>query len=113
MYESKFQRLLPRWHFVQRLLQHLLIALLIIALTLLLGTLGHYYFEDMSWHDAFFNAAYVFSGLSYLTPPNSLSGKLFLVVYSIYVQLIILALLGVLSAPVIHRVLHRLHLDSD
>ena len=112
MYESKFQPLLSRWHFIKRLLQHLAIAVTIIAITLLLGTLGYYYFEDMSWHDAFFNSAFVFSGLSYLQSPSSFPGKVFLVVYAVYVQLIILGLLGILSAPVIHRVLHRLHLDN-
>lgn len=113
MYESKHQAVLSQMQFYKRLLGHCLIAVLVIASSLCTGMLGFMYFEDMTWHDAAMHALFLLAGLGTITVPASVSGKLFLGVYGLYAGLIFVAVLGIVLAPVAHRILHTFHLDAD
>lgn len=113
MYESKDQPLLTRGQFYWRLLLHVLIALLVVIGSMLLGMVGFVYLEQMHWHDAFLHAVFMLGGLGALTIPVSVSGKIFLSIYSLYVGLVFAAALGIMFAPVAHRILHTFHLDAD
>lgn len=113
MYESKDQPLLSRVQFYSRLLQHVLIAILVIIGSMLLGMLGFVYLEQMHWHDAFLHSLFMLGGLGALSIPASVSGKIFLSIYSLYVGLVFAAALGIMFAPIAHRILHTFHLDTD
>lgn len=113
MYESKHQAILPKMQFYKRLLGHCLIAFLLIAGSLCSGMLGFIYFEDMAWHDASMHAFFLLAGLGAITVPASVSGKLFLGVYGLYAGLVFMAALGIILAPVAHRILHTFHLDAE
>ena len=113
MYEKKNEELLDRKQFILRFLWHLLAALLIIAVTLVIGALGHIYFEGIPFHDAFLNTALIVGGIGTTVMPASIAGKLFFAAYGIFVGLIFAAVVGVSLAPVIHRIVHRMHLDDD
>ena len=41
------------------------------------------------------------------------ASKLFAAAYALYSGLVLLISLGILFAPIMHRILHRLHLESD
>ena len=43
----------------------------------------------------------------------SVAGKLFLGFYGLYAGLVFIVVLGIVFAPVAHRVMHRFHLDTD
>lgn len=113
MYEKKNEELLDRKQFILRFLWHLLAALLIIAVTLVIGAIGHIYFEGIPFHDAFLNTALIVGGIGTTVMPASIAGKLFFAAYGIFVGLIFAAVIGVSLAPVIHRIVHRMHLDDD
>ena len=80
---------------------------------MLLGMVGFVYLEQMHWHDAFLHAVFMLGGLGALTIPVSVSGKIFLSLYSLYLGLILATALGIIFAPVAHRILHTFHLDMD
>jgi len=44
--------------------------------------------------------------------PKTSGGKFFAGVYALYAGLMVLAVAGVLVAPLAHRLLHRLHWDA-
>ena len=113
MYESKDQPLLSKSQFYWRLLLHALIAVLVIIGSMLLGMVGFVYLEQVYWHEAFLHALFMLGGLGALTIPVSVSGKIFLSLYSLYVGLIFATALGIIFAPVAHRILHTFHLDTD
>jgi hypothetical protein len=73
---------------------------------------GYVYFESLSWTDAFLNAAMLLGGMGPVNAPITEGGKLFAGWYALYAGLIFLVVAGVLGAPVVHRVLHRFHLDE-
>ena len=63
MYESRDQPLISGWQFTKRLLAHALIGIVFVAFSLMLGALGHMWFEEnVHWHDAALNAAMMGGG---------------------------------------------------
>ena len=112
MYESRKQPVLARARFMRRLLRHSAAALGLLAGSLLIGMIGYVAFEDLSWVDAFLNASMLLGGMGPVDPPQTVAGKLFAGLYALYCGLVVLAAVGLLLAPVIHRVMHTVHWDE-
>ncbi len=113
MYESRTQSPLSRALFVRRVALHFSIATGLLAGSLGLGMAGYMYFEDLPWRDAFLNAAMLLGGMGPVDMPETDGGKLFAGLYALYAGLLILFTVGVMLAPVLHRLLHRFHWDED
>jgi len=111
MYEHRTKPLLPRRQFYARLARSLWLGSLVIIGSLGLGMLGYRLFEKMSWIDAFANAAMILSGMGPLAPPQTFGGKLFAGCYALFSGLALVTSLGVVFAPVVHRFLHKFHLE--
>ncbi|MGG4604283.1 two pore domain potassium channel family protein [Paenalcaligenes sp. Me131] len=113
MYEKKGSPLLTRKDFLKRMFLHTLAALLLIFLVFIFGVLGQVAVEDISLHDAFLNTALLLGGIGTHSMPQSIAGKLFIAVYGFITGLLFLASIGVILAPVAHRIMHKFHLDED
>jgi hypothetical protein len=113
MYERRNQPLLPRARFIRRELRHAGIASGIVLGSLALGILGYHLLEDLSWIDALVNAAMLLGGMGPVNDPRTTAGKLFASFYALYAGIVFLVSAGILFAPVIHRFIHRFHLDLD
>ena len=111
-YERRREPLLGRREFLLRLLRHGGLAIAVLALSLAGGAAGYRYTEGMPWLDAFLNAAMILSGMGPVSPLATGAGKLFATLYSIFSGVVFLVAVGLLLAPVLHRVLHRFHLDE-
>ena len=74
---------------------------------------GYHYLEGLPWIDAFAGAAMILSGMGPLAPLQTWGGKLFGGFYALYSGLVVIVAAGVLLAPVIHRMLHRFHAETD
>ena len=74
---------------------------------------GYRHFFGLAWIDAFVNAAMILSGMGPLAEPSTDRAKLFAGLYALYSGLAVLAIAGVIFAPVVHRFLHYLHADPD
>ena len=89
---------------------HACVALVLIAISLFIGMIGYRHYEQMSWLDAFLNSAMLLGGMGPVkTEGLSDGGKLFAGIYALYAGLAFIAVMGILLAPVVHRVLHRFH----
>lgn len=111
-YEHKSEQLISRKHFTYRLLRHFLLALAIIFTTLTIGVIGHFLWGGENLHDAILNSAFVMGGLGIVQMPESSGAKLFYAFYGIFVGLSFAASVGIVLAPVAHRILHMLHLED-
>lgn len=111
MYERKTDALLPRREFLGRLLHSFGAGLVLILLSLLAGMGGYRVFEQLSWVDAFLNAAMLLGGMGPITPPVTVAGKLFAGFYALYCGLVVVLAAGIVFAPLVHRFLHRFHLE--
>ncbi|MEJ1972001.1 MAG: hypothetical protein WDM96_05820 [Lacunisphaera sp.] len=114
MFEQKNQRLLPRAEFIRRLGWSVATGLILVMFSLSLGVMGYRWLCGLPWIDAFLNAAMILSGMGPTSPITGNAGKVFAGVYAIYCGIALIGTTGVIMAPIIHRALHKFHLeDSD
>jgi hypothetical protein len=60
------------------------------------------------------DAAMILSGMGPVTPHfKSEAGKLFAGLFALYSGFAVIVAIGIVFAPVVHRVLHRFHLDPE
>jgi hypothetical protein len=111
-YESRNQPLAPMHRYAWRVAASFLIAALLIGGSLFGGMWGYAHFEGMSWLDAFLNAAMILSGMGPADQLKSDAGKLFAGCYALYSGLVIVLASGIVLAPIVHRILHRFHVDE-
>lgn len=98
--------------FLQRQLVHLGLSLLVLALSLALGMWGYEHYEHLAWRDAFLNAAMLLGGMGPIKQDLSESGKLFAGLYALYAGLVVIGVTGLLLAPGIHHLMHRVHWEE-
>jgi hypothetical protein len=112
-FESRHEPLVSRQRFSNRLFSHILLAGLFIVTALAIGMAGYMYFEDMTVLDAFVNAAMILSGMGPMKTDLQSGTKVFAGIYAIACGLLLFAVAGLVLAPVLHRILHVFHLDSN
>ena len=98
--------------FYRRLARSTLFGLALVVMGLLLGMAGYHFLEQLPWIDAFENAAMILSGMGPLHSPQTTAGKLFAGCYALFSGIAVLAVAGVIFAPIVHRFLHRMHADD-
>ncbi len=113
MFEHRQQPLLTPRDFLVRQLVFLLVALGIIAGSLVLGILGYHFFEGLPYIDALVNAAMLLGGMGPVNELHTNAGKLFASFYALYSGIVFLVSVGVILAPLYHRFLHRFHLELE
>jgi hypothetical protein len=114
VYERRRAPVLPLKAFAGRLASHASLVVALLVVSLAIGMVGFHAIEDMSWLDAFFNASMLLGGMGpVFEHPLSDGGKLFGGFYALYCGLVVIAAMGIMLAPVVHRVMHRLHWEDS
>jgi hypothetical protein len=103
----------PRDVFLSRVRRAGTYALALVVVTLAIGMVGYHELEDISWLDSFHQSALLLSGMGPVVEINSVAGKLFDGIYALFCGIILLAATGLLFAPVLHRILHRFHIEDS
>jgi len=98
--------------FYTRILRGAAYALVLVATSLAIGIAGYHGLEHMSWLDAFHQSALLLSGMGPVVDIKSAAGKVFDSIYALFCGVILLAATGLMFAPVIHRLLHRFHIED-
>lgn len=111
--EHKRQPLASRRLFAKRLAGSAALSATLIFLSLVGGMAGYHHFEKMSWIDAFVNAAMILSGMGPLGSLQTWNGKAFAGLYALYSGLVLILAMGIVIAPIVHRVLHRFNLEAE
>ena len=115
-YEHRTQPLLPGREFARRFAGHVTLALLVVAAALAPGIAGYHWIARLGWLDAFVNAAMILSGMGPvydLASEHTTNGaKWFAGFYALFSGLVFVVVASIVAAPVLHRVLHKLHLDE-
>jgi hypothetical protein len=107
----------PRSHFVRGMAHNAAIAAGLIGGGLAIGMSGYHSLGEMSWLEAFYYAAMILAGEGPPADPPHVTGEglahlhLFAGFYALFSGVTFITLVGVLFAPVLHRFLHRFHLE--
>lgn len=112
MYEHRKEPLASRAIFISRILKSIMVALVIMLICLMIGTVGYHYTAGMDWLDAFHNASMILSGMGLVDPVKTESGKLFSSFYALFSGVVFITNIGLILAPAMHRIFHRLHLED-
>lgn len=112
-YEKRHEPLATSSRFRARMVNNATVGVAIVLFALVIGMAGYAGLEDMSLIDAFANSAMILSGMGPLNPLHTFAGKLFAGLYAIFCGLLIFAVAGLILAPVLHRILHRFHIEDD
>jgi hypothetical protein len=112
-FEHHSQPLLHTRGFVVRVLTFIGYALLLIISALAVGILGYHFFVGLNWLDAFLNAAMILSGMGPVDAIPTEAGKWFASFYALLSGLVFAVTTGIIISPIIHRVMHRLHLEKE
>jgi len=113
MFEHHKDALLPRREFIRRLGWSVAAGFVLILFSLSIGVAGYHFLGDLAWIDAFLDASMILSGMGPLSTLHSNAAKIFAGCYAIYCGIALIATTGVILAPVIHRGLHKFHLEWD
>lgn len=113
MYENKAQPLAPTGVFYRRIFNNILFACGILAVCLVIGILGYHVTASAKWIDALHNASMILSGMGPVIEINTTAGKIFSSFYALFSGVVFITNIGVISAPLAHRLYHRLHLQDD
>jgi hypothetical protein len=98
-----------RFQFFQQFGVNIVAAMLLVGLSIAIGTLGYRHFAGMAWIDAFANAAMIVSGMGPLDPLTDNPARLFAACFALYAGLALVATTGLLVAPMLHSFVERLH----
>ena len=113
MFEHHKEKLLPPREFIRRLGWSVAAGLGLIVFSLSLGMIGYHVLGGLSWIDAFLDAAMILSGMGPVSPLQGSAVKVFAGCYAIYCGIALIGTTAVIFAPVIHRGLHKFHLEWD
>ena len=113
MFSGKPIPLAPTAIFATRLRQAVLLWLTVIALGLAIGMGGYHWIAGEPWVDAFLDAAMILGGMGQVNPLEGGGSKIFAGFYALFAGLAVVAATAVVISPILHRMLHRFHLDDE
>ncbi len=111
-YESKHQPLLPKGQYHHRLLRSILAGVVILTVFLSIGVVGYHLSCGFDWLDSLLNASMILSGMGPTSPIQTNAGKWFASFYALFSGVVFITTIGLVLAPVAHRIFHRFHLEE-
>jgi hypothetical protein len=83
------------------------------AICLGIGIAGYHYTAEIPWIDSLHNASMILSGMGPVVEIKTYSGKIFSSAFALFSGVVFITNVGVILAPAIHRLFHRLHLEQS
>jgi hypothetical protein len=112
-FETRKQKVIPLHHFLLRLSRYGLFALTLIGISVLIGTIGYHHFAKIVWLDSFHMACMILTGMGPVVEMTTATAKIFSSLYALYSGIAFLTITAVFFTPIIHRILHILHVEQD
>ena len=112
MFEHRSEKLVPWSVFARRMAVSSLVLLVSLSLAVGIGVVGYHELANLSWVDSVLNASMILTGMGPIAPMTTTAAKLFASAYALFSGVVFLSSVGLLLAPVFHRILHTFHLDE-
>jgi hypothetical protein len=111
--EHRSQEVASLGQFFLRLVSYGLFALILIAFSLGIGICGYHYLGALNWLDSFHMSCMILTGMGPIAEMTTRSAKIFSSIYALYSGVAFLSITAVFFAPIIHRLLHILHVEKE
>src|SRR5262245_36017000 len=111
--ERKHEDLAPVEVFVKRVLGSVAIAFCLIGLALAIGISGYHWLGGFGFVDSLLESSMILGGMGPVNQLNGESVKIFASLYALFSGLVFVGVIGIVFAPVVHRFLHKFHVDEQ
>ena len=112
-FEHQSEPVIPFDKFIKRLFRYTFFAFLLLGFSLGIGVLGYHHFNELPWLDSLLNASMILTGMGPIDPMKNDGAKWFASFYSIFSGVVFLSTVAVFLSPIVHRFLHKLHVDEE
>lgn len=112
MFEHKKHPVLPFPQFLARMLRYFVYSFILISFSLLLGVLGYHFTAGLGWIDSLYNASMILTGMGPAAELTTNSAKVFASFYALFSGIAFLSTVAVFFAPVVHRFMHKIHIEG-
>lgn len=111
--EHHKQKVVPVRQFLARVLRYSLFAAILIAFSVMGGTIGYHFIGKLMWLDSFHMSCMILTGMGPVAEMKSDGAKIFSSFFALYSGVAFLSITAVFFAPIVHRFLHILHAEPD
>lgn len=111
--EHRKQKVASFPHFMFRLVRYAMVSLTLILFSVCIGTLGYHHFGQLSWLDSFHMTCMILTGMGPVVEMKTDSAKIFSSIFALYSGVAFLSITAVFFAPIVHRLLHILHVEGN
>ncbi len=112
MFERKHEKLAPPSVFAKRMAVSAAAAVGLAGAVLLTGIMGYHWIAGLGWIDSLLEASMILGGMGPVNPLVSNASKIFASGYALFSGLVFIALIGIILAPITHRMLHKFHMEG-
>lgn len=112
MFEQKHEKLASKSVFLKRLVASVLVAGFLIVVALFAGVAGYHWLARFHWIDSLLEASMILGGMGPVNPLPTVVSKVFASGYAIFSGLMFIAVMGIILGPIVHRFLHKFHIDE-
>ena len=111
--ERRNEKLAPISIYVQRIIASLGIAAVLILIALAVGMIGYHFLAGFNFVDSLLEASMILGGMGPVRELPTDASKVFASIYALFSGVVFIALMGIILAPVAHRVMHKFHIDEQ
>jgi hypothetical protein len=111
--EHRKQKVVSFPKFLFRLGRYAAFSVLLIIISLFAGTLGYHHFGQLSWLDSFHMSCMILTGMGPVEYMKTADAKIFSSFFALYSGVAFLSITAVFFAPIVHRLLHILHVEDE
>jgi uncharacterized membrane protein len=113
MFERKYEKVVPRAVFINRMLVYIGFAVLLILISLGIGIAGYHWIAGLKhWIDSLLNASMILGGMGPVDTLTKADAKIFASLYALFSGLVFIGIMGIILAPIVHRMIHTFHVDD-
>ena len=112
MFERKHEKLAPLPVFVRRMVNCVAAAGLLILAALSIGISGYHWIAGFSLVDSLLEASMILGGMGPVNQLPTKGAKIFASAYALFSGLMFIGVMGIVFAPIAHRLLHKFHIDD-
>jgi hypothetical protein len=111
--EHRKQKVVPFPQFLVRVMRYASVSAILIIFSIGIGTIGYHYFGQLNWIDSFHMSCMILTGMGPVVEMKTNDAKIFSSFFALYSGVAFLSITAVFFAPIIHRLLHILHVEND
>lgn len=113
MFERKYQKVVPLTVFARRMLVAVGLSFGIVLPALCIGVAGYHWIDQLDWIDSLVEASMILGGMGPVNPLHNNAAKIFASGYALFSGVVFIGVMGIVLAPLFHRILHKFHVEEE